>query len=102
MRTALFERDSLVKGQAERLFVAVIRDVSERVRFDAALRESVARFRFLFRSSPVGMATADENGVLTDTNAAFASMMEFDSPEELQGTLLTAPTQATQTTCTWA
>ncbi|MFT5356077.1 MAG: PAS domain S-box-containing protein [Polyangiales bacterium] len=86
MRTALFERDSLVKGQAERLFVAVIRDISDRVRFDEALRESVQRFRFLFESSPVGMAIADEEGVLRDANAAFATMMQFDSPEELEAT----------------
>lgn len=84
MRTALFERDSLVKGQAERLFVAVIRDISDRVRFDEALRESVQRFRFLFESSPVGMAIADEEGVLTDANAAFATMMQFETTEELE------------------
>lgn len=88
MRTALFERDSLVKGQYERLFVAVIRDVSDRVRFDEALRESVQRFRFLFESSPVGMAIADEEGVLTDANAAFAAMMQFDSTEELEAVSL--------------
>jgi hypothetical protein len=58
-----------------RHFVAVVRDIRDRERFDAALRESVKRFRSIFRGAPVGMFIAGEGGKLEETNEAFQKMV---------------------------
>ena len=66
------------------LFVAVVRDVRDRERFDAALRESVKRFRAMFRSAPVGMVVAGEGAAIEDTNEAFQRMVGWNE-ETLRG-----------------
>lgn len=58
-----------------RLFVTVIRDVTERERFDQSLRESMQRFRSVFEAAPVGMLTAGRGGTLIQTNESFETML---------------------------
>ncbi len=52
--------------------LAVVRDISERKRFDAALRRSEEKFAKFFRSSPIPFSVSRlDNGMLVDVNEAF-------------------------------
>lgn len=64
----------------KRLFVTVIRDVTERERFDQSLRESMQRFRSVFEAAPVGMFTAGRGGMLLETNESFQTMLGWKGP----------------------
>jgi PAS domain S-box-containing protein len=66
--------------------LAVERDLLEgRVRErTAALRASAERLRAIFQEAPMGIAQADGDGRLIETNAAFQDMLGY-SREELRG-----------------
>lgn len=56
----------------------------ERVEFAETLRGSEERFRRLFEQSPVPTVMA-QNGVVVDSNAAFATLLGYTSPADLRG-----------------
>jgi two-component system cell cycle sensor histidine kinase/response regulator CckA len=62
-------------------FVIQLQDVTARREVEAALRESEARFRTLFESSPNGMDMVDGDGRIVLTNAALAEMLGYDKSE---------------------
>jgi PAS domain S-box-containing protein len=80
----------------ERVLIAIGRDVGERERSAAALRESERRFRGIFDHAGVGIAfSAFEDGVprIVDVNAAFSRTVGY-SLDELRGddfSLITHP-----------
>lgn len=49
---------------------AFLRDVTDRLLWEAALRESEGRYRALFENSPVGIGVVDENGDFVEFNDA--------------------------------
>ncbi|HEY9763940.1 MAG TPA: PAS domain S-box protein [Trichocoleus sp.] len=57
--------------------VGVSRDITERIRADAALRESEARFRAVFESNMIGILFWDADGTFTDANEAFLKMVGY-------------------------
>lgn len=59
-------------------------NISERIEFAESLRGSEERFRRLFERSPVPMVMAIEGAVI-DSNAAFADLLGFDSPDDVCG-----------------
>ncbi len=61
--------------------IAVVRDVSERRRAEAARRESEARFRAAFHGAGVGMALVDARGHLLDANDALGRMLGYPREE---------------------
>ena len=63
---------------------AIVHDETQRTGADAALRESVERFRNVFRDSPIGMALADGDLRWTAVNAALCQILERRE-EELLG-----------------
>lgn len=67
-----------------RIFSAFIRDITDRRRAQAALRESEERFRKLFEETPVGMAFVDLNFRFIRVNDALSRMLGY-SPDELVG-----------------
>jgi PAS domain S-box-containing protein len=63
--------------------IGVARDITERKRAEAVLKESEERFRTLFESAPIGMALHDGRGRYVQTNQAYQRMLGFTN-EELQ------------------
>ncbi|HLI56585.1 MAG TPA: EAL domain-containing protein [Actinomycetota bacterium] len=58
-----------------RLYVAAIRDVSERKAAEAALHQAVERFRSAFEKGPVGMAVVGLDGVSFQVNEALSRLL---------------------------
>jgi PAS domain S-box-containing protein len=70
--------------QLDRAYVlAIVRDISERRRGEAAIRLSEERFRNLIEGSIQGIAIHDENGKALFANQAFATIYGFDTPDQV-------------------
>jgi diguanylate cyclase (GGDEF)-like protein/PAS domain S-box-containing protein len=63
--------------------VAIIRDISERVLAETALRYSEAQYRSLVDNSLVGIFKSNLKGEILYVNEASARMFDYQSPEEL-------------------
>jgi two-component system cell cycle sensor histidine kinase/response regulator CckA len=66
---------------------AVMRDVTERVRAEEALRVSEARFSRLYESGIVGIVIADVQGGLLDANDAYLRMVGYSREDLLTGSV---------------
>ncbi|WP_439536534.1 PAS domain S-box protein [Methyloversatilis sp.] len=64
----------------------VARDITDRFRAEAALRESEARFRSLFEQSPVAYQSLDEQGRFLSVNPVLCELIGY-APEQLIGRL---------------
>jgi PAS domain S-box-containing protein len=60
--------------------LAAVRDITETVKGEEALRESAEQFRGLFDATFEGIAV-HENGILVDVNEAYASMLGYTREE---------------------
>jgi len=65
-------------------FSAFVRDLSERKRTEAALRESEVGYRTLVERAPVGIYRSSAEGKFLSVNAALVRILGYDSPEEVQ------------------
>jgi PAS domain S-box-containing protein len=68
-----------------RLYVASQREVTERKRAEAALKESREELRKMFESVTDAIAVIDLNGVITEVNPRTVEMHGFSSRDELLG-----------------
>ncbi len=59
-------------------------DITDRKQAEAALEASEKKFRLIFQNAGYGIATADENGNLTDANPVFCRLLGY-SRQELLG-----------------
>ncbi|MFZ1878525.1 MAG: PAS domain S-box protein [Gaiellaceae bacterium] len=67
------------EGRAARVVLAF--DISDRVRGEAALRESEVRYRELFENASDLIATTDLDGRITDANHAFITALGYELNE---------------------
>jgi PAS domain S-box-containing protein len=72
------DKDDLSKGIT---FIAM--DITERKRFEEALRESEEKFRILYNDAVVGLYRTNLNGEIFLANEALVNMLGFQSFEEL-------------------
>ena len=68
----------------QKLFTAIVRDVTERRRAEAALRESEGRLRAIVETAVDGIITIDELGNVTSLNPAATRIFGY-SPQEVLG-----------------
>jgi PAS domain S-box-containing protein len=71
-------------ASGRKILVGVIRDITDRVAAEVALRESEARFRAIFDQGPLGMALLDGGLRLGQVNPALCRMLGRE-PAELLG-----------------
>ena len=97
-RRAVFETEHVAKDGrripvevSARLFdlrgvptvLSVTRDITERRRADAAMRESESKYRLLFENAVLGIYQTTPDGRILSVNPALLRMLGFDSFEEL-------------------
>lgn len=70
---------------APRAFLAVVRDVTERIRIREALQESENRYRSLVETSPDAVLLSDLEGRILFCNQRAADLLGFDTPRVLVG-----------------
>lgn len=66
-------------------FVSTGKDITERIRAEAALRESEEKYRDLVNEVNDGFYVTDDKGMLTFANQALARIHGFESPEQIMG-----------------
>ncbi|MDR3627256.1 MAG: PAS domain S-box protein, partial [Ignavibacteriaceae bacterium] len=64
-------------------FVGITRDISERKKFEKAIRESENRYRNLFNNSPLGIYRTTPDGRILLANPAIIKMLGYNSLQEL-------------------
>jgi PAS domain S-box-containing protein len=63
----------------------LVADLRERLKMESALQHSERRYRQLVESSPVGLLTVDQCGVVTECNAALTHMLGFGDQVHVSG-----------------
>ncbi len=74
---------SRVEIDGELLTLAIVRDVSERRKAEAAFADSEAQYRRLVEEAPVGIYRSTRDGRFVGANPAFARLLGYDSVEEV-------------------
>lgn len=77
----IFAFPELSRAGAVAGVMTISRDVTERKRNEAALRESEERYRTIFQNSPLGIFRSTPEGRFIEVNPALAKMLGYDSPE---------------------
>jgi len=63
----------------------IIRDITDRLSVEEALKKSEEKYRILFESSKEGIITSDPEGRIVSVNPAALSMLGYQCPEEMIG-----------------
>ena len=87
MRLLRYSAETITVAQEPCLLV-VAEDITERKRAEEALRESEERFRSMFEATAIGVAVADMNGRLVESNRRLQELLGY-SGEELQHMVFT-------------
>ncbi|WP_170191066.1 PAS domain-containing protein, partial [Geitlerinema sp. P-1104] len=81
--TLIPDIDSLNRVQG---YYALIADISDRHRLEAALRASEQKYQTLFQILPVGLSITDADGKVMETNPASEGILGISSHEQTQRT----------------
>ncbi len=68
-----------------RVLYSIVHDATERRRAEQALQQSEEKYRSIFEFAPVGIYQATADGQLLTANSTLATMLGYQSPEELLG-----------------
>src|SRR5215469_539095 len=79
---------SLIHLEDKPLYVAMIEDITERKRTEAALKQSEGRLRGLIEQAPIGITLVDRDFRLLKVNAAFCCMLGYSEAELMRLTSL--------------
>jgi diguanylate cyclase (GGDEF)-like protein/PAS domain S-box-containing protein len=76
---------TLVASQSGEIthFIAINQDITERKLVEATLREAKEKYQTLFENAVIGIFQATPEGKLLNINRAFATMLGYESPEQL-------------------
>src|SRR6266568_6223526 len=74
---------SHVQVAGQKLFTAILRDITERKRAEENLRQSEARFRSIYEQAAVGIEQVSCDGHLLMVNAALCRMLGYEQNELL-------------------
>jgi len=75
---------SEVRLEGERIFTALMRDITLRKQAEDELRQSEETLRLTFENAPIGIVTAAPDGSLLDVNPAFCRIMGYSAEEAQQ------------------
>jgi PAS domain S-box-containing protein len=64
-------------------FIEINQDISERKQAEQSLLDAEEKYRAIFEDAVVGIFQATPDGRLLDSNRAFATMLGYESPEQL-------------------
>jgi len=78
-------RTSKVSFGGQYVWVLTFRDISERKKYEDALRQSEESYRILFGQSPVGIMTTDKAGIITRINTKLAEILNLKDVRSLTG-----------------
>jgi PAS domain S-box-containing protein len=73
---------------ADSAVLITLRDISERIQAEQALKDREERFRSIFAEVPVGIAVIDLDGHLLQVNKAFSEMLEYGEDDLIGQNLL--------------
>jgi PAS domain S-box-containing protein len=76
----LFEQDG------DRVFLAVIQDITERKQSEEKLRISFEKYRVLFQTFPLGVLVTDHKGKIIEVNAEAKRLLDMKEEEILERT----------------
>ncbi len=85
---------NLISYSQKTLLCIMLRDITERKRYERELTESEARFRALYEQAPVMMHSVDENGMICNINQKWLSVMGYEREEILGRCILDVMTPA--------
>ena len=69
--------------------VAVVHDITERVRLEAAMKESELKYKTLFNSSPIAYFTLTPSGTIKQANEAAYELLKYEEGELLRRNIRT-------------
>jgi PAS domain S-box-containing protein len=78
-------RASRINYQGELALLVVFRDITERIRSEAALRESEEKYKNLVETTETGYLILDGQGRVVDANAEYVRLTGRSSLEEIRG-----------------
>ena len=70
-----------VSFQGQRLFVGLVRDITERLRVQRELRDAEARLQAILDNVLDGIITIDDKGTVVSINPAVVKMFEYEAAD---------------------
>jgi diguanylate cyclase (GGDEF)-like protein/PAS domain S-box-containing protein len=72
-----------VSNPANRYFIAIKQDITERKQIEQALRQAEENYRAIFEDAVIGIFQSTPGGRYINVNPAMAHMLGYESPQEL-------------------